>query len=130
MRRSVRIGVVALALGSTVIVGCGGDEGGNSSSGGSSATPADVVMRGNDALKWDQKQYSAKAGEITIEIVNDGIQPHTAVIEKVPAFKKLIVNKKGEKARGTVTLQPGTYVIYCDVAGHRGAGMEAELVVS
>ena len=129
MRRSVRIGVVALALGSTVIVGCGGDDGGGSSE-GSSATPADVVMRGNDALKWDQKQYTAKAGEITIEIVNDGIQPHTAVIEKVPTFKKLIVNKKGEKSRGTVTLQPGTYVIYCDVAGHRGAGMEAELVVS
>jgi plastocyanin len=129
MRQSVRVGAVALALSSMVIVGCGGDDG-STSNGGDAATPADVVMRGNDALKWDQKTYTAKAGQITIEIVNDGIQPHTAVIEKVPTFKKLIVNKKGEKARGTVTLQPGTYVVYCDVAGHRGAGMEAELVVS
>lgn len=128
MRRSVRAGVVALALGSLVVAGCGGDD--EAGGGGTSAEPADVVMRGNDALKWDKKQYTAAAGEITIEIVNDGIQPHTAVIEKVSGFKKLIVNKKGETARGSVTLQPGTYVIYCDVAGHRSAGMEAELVVS
>jgi plastocyanin len=120
---------VALILGSMVAVGCGGSDGGNTG-GGDNATPADVVMRGNDALKWDQKQYTAKAGGITIELVNDGIQPHTLVIEKVPSFKKLVVNKKGETVRGTVTLQPGTYVVYCDVAGHRGAGMEADLVVS
>lgn len=127
MQRSVRAGLAALALGSVVIVGCGGDDAGG---GTTSATPADVVLRGNDALKWDKKEYTATAGEITIEMVNDGIQPHTLVIEKVPTFKKLIVNKKGEAVRGTVTLQPGTYVVFCDVAGHRSAGMEADLVVS
>lgn len=127
MRGSVRVGMIVLAMGGSVLVGCGGDDTGG---GTTNAEPADVVMHGNDALKWDQKEYAATAGEITIEIVNDGIQPHTAVIEKVSGFKKLIVNKKGETARGSVTLQPGTYVIYCDVAGHRSAGMEAELVVS
>jgi plastocyanin len=128
MRRSVRAGVVALALGSLVVTGCGGDDG--AGSGPSTATPADVVMRGNDALKWDKKEYTATAGEITIEIVNDGVQPHTAVIEKVSGFKKLTITGKNDTDRGSITLQPGTYVIYCDVAGHRSAGMVADLIVS
>ncbi len=126
MRGSVRVGTVAIAL-SAMLVGCGGDDTGGAPT---NAEPADVTMHGNDALRWDQKEYTAAAGEITIEIVNDGIQPHTAVIEKVDTFKKLNVNKKGQRDRGTVTLQPGTYVVFCDVAGHRSAGMVANLVVS
>lgn len=129
MRRSVRAGMATLAMGAMVLTGCGGgDE--SASDDGASATPADVVVRGNDALKWDQKQYAGKAGAIKIQLVNDGTLPHTLLIEKVSAFKKLSVTGKGQTATGTATLEPGTYTIFCDVAGHRSAGMEATLVVS
>ena len=129
MRRSVRAGLAAVAVGAVVLAGCGG---GSSGSGGSTdgATPADVVTRGDDALRFDQAQYSAKAGSVVIELIDDGSQPHTLLIEKVSGFKKLSVTKKGDTARGTATLEPGTYTIYCDVVGHRGAGMEAKLIIS
>lgn len=126
MRRSGRAGVAVLITGGLALTGCGG---GSSSGSSGSTTPADVVVHGNDALKFDQKEYAAKAGSITIELVNDGSQPHTLLIEKA-SFKKIAVNSKGDTAQGTASLDPGTYTIYCDVAGHRGAGMEAKLVVS
>lgn len=128
MRRSVRAGVAVLVAGGLALTGCGGSDSGTTD--GASATPADVVARGNDALKWDQKSYSAAAGSVTIELVNDGALPHTLLIEKVGAFKKLTVTGKGDTARGTATLEPGTYTIFCDVAGHRSAGMEAQLIIS
>lgn len=129
MRRSVRAGLAAMAAGSIAITGCGGgDDGGD----GGTATPstADVVVHGNDQLKFDQAQYSAAAGSVDIALVNDGSLPHTLLFEKVSSFKKLTVTKKGETATGTATLEPGTYTIYCDVAGHRSAGMEAKLIVN
>ena len=128
MRRSVRTGVAVLAASGLALTGCGGSDSGTTD--GASATPADVVARGNDALKWDQKSYSAAAGSVTIQLVNDGALPHTLLIEKVGAFKKLSVTGKGQTATGTATLEPGTYTIFCDVAGHRSAGMEAQLVIS
>lgn len=130
MRRSVRAGVAVLITGGLALTGCGGSDSGGDGGSGAAATPADVVVRGNDALKFDQKEYSAKAGSVKIELVNDGSQPHTLLVEKASAFKKLSVNSKGDTASGSATLEPGTYTIYCDVAGHRGAGMEAKLVVS
>ena len=65
-----------------------------------------------------------------VTLVNDGALPHTLLIEKVSGFKKLSVTGQGQTATGTATLEPGTYTIFCDVAGHRSAGMEAQLVIS
>lgn len=130
MRRSVGAGMAALVVGALALAGCGGDDGGSGSDGGTGATPADVVVHGLDSLKFDQKAYTGKAGAVKIELVNDGSLPHTLLIEKVSAFKKLTVTSKGDKSTGTATLEAGTYTIYCDVAGHRGAGMEATLTIS
>ena len=67
-------------------------------------------------------------GELTITITNTGTMAHNLVFENGPRSPDL-------NAGDTVTLdvgslEPGTYVIYCDIAGHRAAGMEARLVVT
>ena len=130
MRPLTRAGLVALAAGALALAGCGGDDGG---SGGEpdDGTPADVVAHGNDALKFDKDSYTARAGTISIELVNDGSQPHTLLFDEDDVdFEKLGVSGKGDSDTGSVELTPGSYTIYCDITGHRSAGMEATLVVN
>jgi plastocyanin len=98
-RTTASAALIALPL-----AACGG--GSSSSSCGSEPTgTAAVTVHALDALKFDQKDYTAKAGDVTIDYVNDGSQAHTLVVEN-----------KG-------------YKIFCDVPGHRSAGMEATLTV-
>ena len=67
-------------------------------------------------------------GIVTITITNAGTMVHNLVFEDGPRSIDL---NPGE----TVTLEvgeltAGTYTIYCDIPGHRAAGMEAFLVVT
>jgi plastocyanin len=128
MRSRTRTGLAtAVIVGGFVFAGCGG---GDSSDGGTSS-PADVVVHGNDALKFDKDSYTARAGANVIELVNDGSQPHTLLFDDDSIdFDKLGVTKQGDTDTGSVDLPAGTYTIYCDIAGHREAGMEASLVVN
>ena len=70
--------------------------------------------------------YREKSGTIDVTYRNDGNLEHTLVIEGVDGFK-LDVPAPGDVDEGSVELQPGNYVIFCDVVGHPEAGMEATL---
>jgi plastocyanin len=130
MRPLTRAGLVACAAAALALAGCGGDDG-DSGGPADDGTPADVVAHGNDKLQFDQDSYTARAGSITIELVNDGSLPHTLLFDEDDVdFDKLSVAGEGDTDRGTVELTPGTYTIYCDIVGHRSAGMEATLVVN
>ena len=37
--------------------------------------------------------------------------------------------ENGETSTGSISLEPGRYILYCDIAGHRESGMEAQLLV-
>jgi plastocyanin len=117
-----------LLTGGLLLTGCGGDDGGSGS--GDDTTPADLVAHGNDKLEFDKESYSTTAGAVVIELVNDGSQPHTLLFDDGPDFDKLSVSGEGDTDRGTAQLEPGSYTIYCDVVGHRSAGMEATVVVN
>ncbi len=41
---------------------------------------------------------------------------------------RLVVEDGGTDS-GNLTLEPGRYILYCDIAGHRSSGMEARLTV-
>lgn len=107
------------------LAACGG---GSSSSG--SLSGADVTVHAKDTLKFDKSEYDAKAGDIKIGYVADGSLPHTLVIDGHPGFKLQVNSGAGKSQIGDATLSPGTYQIYCDIPGHRAAGMQANLVVS
>jgi plastocyanin len=79
-------------------------------------------------VDFDSDAYRASAGPIDIVYENEGSIVHTLVIDGVDDFK-LTVNSRGDVDRGSVELEPGTYDMYCDVPGHRQAGMEATLEV-
>jgi len=106
--------------------------------GGGSSTPAetlpadvDVLVRAVPSLKFDKSDYgTAKAGEIMVGYSNEDSVRHTLILakddQKVPNFK-LVIGAKGDNDSGTVTLEPGKYVLICDVPGH--SNMKATLTV-
>jgi plastocyanin len=127
----------ALALGA-----CGGgDEGATAKPAPTTATPATATPAASDpaataaALSIEAREFSlspgdlhAAAGSVAIQYKNAGAIQHTLVIDGVPGFK-LDVPKAGDVDTATVKLEPGTYTLYCDIPGHRGAGMEDHLTV-
>lgn len=64
----------------------------------------------------------------TIILDNQGLVIHNMEIEGVPGF--VIEAQAGQSASGTVDVDPGDYVIFCSIPGHREAGMEGTLIVT
>ena len=100
-------------------------------SGPAETVPADAfVVTAIPGLRFGEDTYTVDAGEITFAFVNEDSMRHTMLLAKddvkVPNFR-LLVNRKGDVDSGTVTLEPGTYLIFCDVPGH--GNMKATLVV-
>jgi plastocyanin len=104
---------------------CGGDDGG----GGSDVPEGAIEVDGTDALTFEPDAISAPAGEVSLALVNDGSIPHTLVVEGFEDDLKLSIAGSGDVDSGSLTLEAGEYTYYCDVAGHRGAGMEGTLTV-
>ena len=127
MRRSLVSLAIAPALVLT-LAACGGSKDDNSPSTSTTAGGAHstVTVHAEDSLKFDKTAYTAQAGTISIDYLNDGSQAHTLLIQGNKKFKLGI----GHEARGTVTLAPGTYTLYCNLPGHEAAGMKATLTVS
>ncbi len=93
----------------------------------SSGTPGAVTVHAKDTLTFDKSSYEATAGNVTFEYVNDGNIPHTLNIEG-QTFE-IDANKHGEKDSASINLAAGTYTLYCNIPGHRSAGMHATLTV-
>lgn len=80
-------------------------------------------------IAFPEDTYQAAAGDVNVTYENEGSIEHTLLIDGVDGFK-LDVPANGDVDEGSVKLDPGSYTIYCDVAGHREGGMEATLEVS
>ena len=122
MRRTLLPAVAVIALGLSVAA-CGGDD-----DAASGCTPVDAKLEvgAKDSLKFDKDSYETDAGCVEVTYTNDGAQAHDLLIEGVPDFKLTI----GDSDTGTIELAPGNYTLYCDLTGHRAAGMEAKVTVS
>lgn len=106
------------------------NSGGDGSSGGSGAASS-----GGSTIAVTLTEYkiagtlTAKPGKITLDINNAGTMVHN--VESTELGKKSADIAAG--AHGTLDLgdvKAGTYEIFCNVAGHKAAGMTAKLVVS
>ncbi|MCZ7526948.1 MAG: cupredoxin domain-containing protein [Acidimicrobiia bacterium] len=123
-RRAIRraVAVTALLAG---LAACGGDGVDYVEPAG----PADATVEldaGN--FYFEPENVEAPAGIVEIEVTNVESGEHTLVIEDVDGFR-IRVPGKGDTDALKVELAPGTYEFWCDIPGHRSAGMEGELVV-
>ncbi len=121
----------ALVITGAVLAGCGGDDDGGGGDGlstgsGDGGGDGTVTVVAQDSLRFDQDDYTASAGDVTIEYENAGNLTHTLLIDGVDDFK-LSVTSNGDTDEGTVELEPGDYRIFCDIPGHES--MEATLTV-
>ena len=68
------------------------------------------------------------AGDVRIIVVNDGQVSHDLVLPELG--KGTADQAPGTKATVNLSgLRPGTYVVVCDLTGHRALGMETKLIV-
>jgi plastocyanin len=100
--------------------------GGGGGGGGGGGTP--IEIDGAD-LSFAPKEVTAPAGPVSITLKNIGKIHHTLVIDGAADFKKLEADPGQAPSETWKDAKPGEYVLYCDVPGHRAAGMEAKLKV-
>jgi len=81
-------------------------------------------------IAYEDVPTEIPAGGVTIELVNEGSLAHNVVVEQA-GDETVVEAEGGETATGSIELDGGqTVTIYCDIANHRAAGMEAEVGVS
>jgi uncharacterized cupredoxin-like copper-binding protein len=70
------------------------------------------------------------AGKHSFKVVNSGKELHSFEIEGNGIEVRLPNDlPRGEEASVEVTLQPGTYEVYCPIPGHKEKGMTTQVTV-
>jgi plastocyanin len=84
-------------------------------------------------LAYVSNKATATAGPVTIEMPNMSGVTHNLAIQSGTGASGPILGATSFISKGTtsvkVTLKPGTYTFFCQVPGHRQAGMEGTLTV-
>jgi plastocyanin len=92
------------------------------------ANKPDLTVEAFD-IGFKEKELKIGPGKVRIQEVNTGSTAHTFVLEGVSSGRKLSVPGHDSKDTAAFDLQAGTYTYFCDIAGHRQAGMEGKLIV-
>ena len=126
-RRSFRLFTIAFAT-AAVFVACGGGGGGSSYKQPKGPAQTTLDIKGGNFF-FDPKNSDVPAGVDAIKLESEGGQ-HTLVFDggKVPGFKLQASSGKSDELK--VDLKPGKYTIYCDIPGHREAGMEGTITAT
>jgi plastocyanin len=127
MRRITWLIALVLAAGVLTAAGCGGDDdsGGSGSSGGTGTESSGgggealtVTADPGGAISWDKATLNAKAGKVTLKIVNESDIPHAIEVEG-NGVEEETDTVTGDSAEVSVDLKPGKYEYYCPVGDHR-----------
>lgn len=81
-------------------------------------------------LIFEPDALEAEAGEVVLDYTNPSEVPHNVAIEddsETLAQGETVTG--GDSAAATAELEPGEYVFYCSIPGHRESGMEGTLTV-
>lgn len=121
--KTLRIAAVlaVVAVAALVLVACGGGA-------APTAEPLNITIHAKD-IAYDTTAINAKAGQtVNVTLINDGALDHTFLLDGVVTEQKVA-------AGATTTFSftapaAGTYTYYCNVAGHKEAGMVGTLTVT
>lgn len=116
-----RNAALPFALG-LLVAACGGSSGYDGTSSDTGAPVPTLTVTSLDSLKFDPSTLTAPAGKIKFVHESKGSVAHSFVIE---GKFKLVGNDDK-----TVEFEPGEYEFFCDVPGHREAGMKGTLTVT
>ncbi|HEV2109315.1 MAG TPA: plastocyanin/azurin family copper-binding protein, partial [Thermomicrobiales bacterium] len=107
-----------------------GDTGGEAAAEQGAEGASVVQLEGYD-IGWTQTDLQVPSGGV-IEMKNVGSAEHTFVVEGYNEDAPVDLPIGGEVVEWQVPadLAPGEYVFYCDVPGHREAGMEGVLTIT
>ena len=122
MKSPIKISCAVASI--SLLAACGGGDANNG--GASPSGNADVVVEARN-LDFDANSYSAKEGTVSIEYLQKDTMTHTLAIEGKSNFKLSVNGQKTDKDE--LLLEAGDYTLYCDIPGHRLAGMEATLTI-
>ncbi len=126
-RRVGRLLTIVVAAGA-LVAACGGSSGSSSSHKEPKGPAQTTVAITGGNFFVDPKNPQAPAGIDAIKLTSQsGL--HTLVFAggKVPGFK--LQASSGNSDELKVDLKPGKYEFYCDIPGHREAGMDGTLTV-
>ena len=104
------------------------------------APPAEEPQTQANRLGVKAVEYSytlsrpeVSAGEVTVELNNQGEDPHNLVLEhegSADLTQEIPATPSVSQESANFTLSPGTYRLYCSLYKHEAKGMEATLVVA
>jgi plastocyanin len=128
--------LAALGVVAAVTLGACGGGGGEKKAAGTTETSVaptggaatTLALEAHD-ISLSPTELQSAPGVVAVRYTNEGAIEHTLLIDGISGFK-LDVASNGDVDTATVKLEPGTYTLYCDVPGHRAAGMQAQLTVS
>lgn len=135
-RRAALLTVAGLAS-ALLLAGCGSDTPTESGDATPTAEPTSESPTGT-AIEVSETEFDIKLskstvapGDYTFTISNDGNFPHNLAI-KGPGVDGETSDTfdGGQSGDLTVTLQEGTYTIWCGVGNHRAQGMETTIKVT
>ncbi len=128
MKNKLYLSLSTMALGAALaLAGCS-----PATPAGPTSVPAqNFTVGGLDAFKFDPPTLTAKVGEqINIVLDNKGVLEHNLVIDEFSLHLGPVTGGN-KSAPGTFTpTAAGTYVYYCDVPGHKDAGMTGTLTIT
>lgn len=132
-RTATLLAALVLAL---TLVACGDDDDDETTAAETTTAAEEPGGGGGETIQLSETEYaidpadpSAAAGDVTLEVTNDGSIPHDLEVEGGGVEEVTPTIDPGSTESLTVSLEPGDYKIYCTIGDHEAQGMVGELTV-